>query len=121
MLGRGPDRMKRCCFRVSPIGTDVMGIALRPTGAVCRCVSAADTSLSLSLSLSTPGLLGKKPSLGADRGAHHHLLAGTRRAPGRGVHRSRAAHRSLVTCVGRGPGGSYCAALPRVSSYNTRG
>src|ERR1039457_336369 len=51
--------------------------------------------ISLSLSLSTPGLAGKKPSFGARRGAHHHLLAGTCRAPGRGVPRSRAAGRVL--------------------------
>ncbi len=60
LLGRGPDRMMRGCFRVSQLGTDVPGIAMRPLGAVGRCVSSADTSLSLSLSLScpssTPGL-----------------------------------------------------------------
>jgi hypothetical protein len=41
----------RGCFRVSPTGIDVMGIVVRPAGAITRCVSAADTSLSLSLSL----------------------------------------------------------------------
>ena len=46
-----PDRMTRGRFCMSPLGTDVMGIDVRPVGAVCRCVSAADTSLSLSLSL----------------------------------------------------------------------
>jgi hypothetical protein len=46
--------MKRGCFRVSPLGTDVMGVATCLCGSVGRCVSSADTSLSLSLSLSTP-------------------------------------------------------------------
>ena len=69
MLGRGPDRMKRGCFRVSPMGTDVMKTVAAVGSPVCRCVSAADT-FSLSLSLSTPGLAGKKPSFGAPRGAH---------------------------------------------------
>jgi hypothetical protein len=36
---------------MSPSGTDVMGIVVRPRGAITRCVSLADTSLSLSLSL----------------------------------------------------------------------
>jgi hypothetical protein len=44
--------MEKGCFRVSPNRTDVMGIVERPVGAVCRCVGIADTSLSLSLSLS---------------------------------------------------------------------
>src|ERR1039457_2368977 len=48
-------------------------------------------SFSFSFSLSTPGLAGKKPSFGARRGANHHLLGGIRRAPGRGVPRSRVA------------------------------
>jgi hypothetical protein len=43
--------MEKGCFRVSPTGTDVTGIVVRPAGAVCRCVGIADTSLSLSLSL----------------------------------------------------------------------
>ncbi len=51
--------MKRGCFRVSPIGTDVRGVVVRPWGAITRCVSVADTSLSLSLSLSAPDLAGK--------------------------------------------------------------
>ena len=80
--------MKRGCFRVSPIGTDVVGIVVRPAGAITRCVSLADTSLSLSLSLSTPDFLGKKPSFGAEKGASHYLLAGSRRALGRGFARS---------------------------------
>jgi hypothetical protein len=46
--------------------------------------------ISLSLSLSTPWFLGKKPSVGAGFGARHDLLAGPRRALGCGVHRSRA-------------------------------
>jgi hypothetical protein len=52
--------MKRGCFRVSPTGTDVMGVVVRPGGAITRCVSLADTSLSLSLSL-LPALLSKSP------------------------------------------------------------
>jgi hypothetical protein len=43
--------MKRGCFRVSPTGMDVTGVVVRPVGAITRCVSVADTSLSLSLSL----------------------------------------------------------------------
>src|SRR5580700_7939049 len=46
--------MMRGCVRVSPVRTDVLGIAACPKGAVARCVSVADTSLSLSLSLSAP-------------------------------------------------------------------
>jgi hypothetical protein len=45
--------------------------------------------ISLSLSLSTPWFLGKKPSPGAKNGAPDHLLAGSRRALGCGVPRSR--------------------------------
>ena len=48
-------------------------------------------SISLSLSLSTPGLAGKKPSPGAKNGAPDHLLAGSRRALGCGIGRSRLA------------------------------
>jgi hypothetical protein len=33
------------------LGTDVTGVVVRPTGPITRCVSLADTSLSLSLSL----------------------------------------------------------------------
>src|ERR1039457_2519768 len=50
--GRGPDRMMRSCFRVSSMGTDVAGVAAAREGPVGRCVSIADGSLSLSLSLS---------------------------------------------------------------------
>jgi hypothetical protein len=46
--------------------------------------------ISLSLSLSTPDLAGKKPSPGAKNGAPDHLLAGSHRALGCGVHRSRS-------------------------------
>jgi hypothetical protein len=79
MLGRGPGHMEKGCFRVSPIGTDVTGIVVRPAGAVCRCVSAADTSLSLSLSLYSR-FSRQKPSSGAGFGALHDRLAGNRRA-----------------------------------------
>jgi hypothetical protein len=37
---------------VSPLGTDVMGMVAAEGLPVCRCVSAAGTFLSLSLSLS---------------------------------------------------------------------
>ena len=43
----------------------------------------------LSLSLSTPWFLGKKPSPGAKNGASQDLLAGSRRALGCGISRSR--------------------------------
>ena len=39
---------------MSPLGTDVVRIVACPGGRVARCVSVADTSLSLSLSLSAP-------------------------------------------------------------------
>jgi hypothetical protein len=48
---RGRVVMKRGCVRVSPSGTDVMGIVACSEEPVARCVSVADTSLSLSLSL----------------------------------------------------------------------
>src|ERR1700691_4732789 len=51
VTGEGLDRMKRGCFRVSQSGTDVSGIPARPFGPVGRCLSIADASLSLSLSL----------------------------------------------------------------------
>jgi hypothetical protein len=51
---REPDRYMRGCFRVSQLGTFVPGVAACPFGPVGRCVSSADTSLSLSLSLSCP-------------------------------------------------------------------
>jgi hypothetical protein len=56
--------------------------------------SAVAHGLSLSLSLSAPGLLGKKPSSGAQRGARQHALAGNRRALRRGIWRSRLAART---------------------------
>jgi hypothetical protein len=43
--------MEKGCFRVSPTGTDVMGMVAAEGLPVCRCVGIADTSLSLSLSL----------------------------------------------------------------------
>jgi hypothetical protein len=43
--------MKRGCFGMSPSGIDVVGIGVPEKRAVVRCVSVADTSLSLSLSL----------------------------------------------------------------------
>ena len=46
--------------------------------------------ISLSLSLSTPDLAGKKPSFGADRGAFHQPLDYSRRGHGRGFCRSLA-------------------------------
>jgi hypothetical protein len=39
-------------FRMSPFGTDMMGMPVRHGAPVGRCVSSADSSLSLSLSLS---------------------------------------------------------------------
>jgi hypothetical protein len=43
--------LMRGCFRVSSLGTDVPGVYGAQDGPVARCVSVADTSLSLSLSL----------------------------------------------------------------------
>jgi hypothetical protein len=77
--------MKRGCFRVSPLGTDVMGMVAAEGSPLGRCLGVAESSLSLSLSLSTPDLLGKKSSQGALGGVFYHLLAGSRRALGRGV------------------------------------
>jgi hypothetical protein len=94
---RGPDRMMRSCFRVSPKGTDVMGMVAAQGLPLGRCLGVAESSLSLSLSLSTPGLLGKKPSFGVRRGAFHHLSAGIRRAPVRGIPRSRLAGRGACS------------------------
>ncbi len=62
----------RGCFRVSQLGTDVSGIVARQFGAVGRCVSSADTSLSLSLSLSCPS---STPRLTAPSRRFSHLLA----------------------------------------------
>jgi hypothetical protein len=52
-----------------------------------RCVSVADTSLSLSLS--SWHLLGDRPSCSAENGALHGSLAGIRRARSRGLSCSR--------------------------------
>jgi hypothetical protein len=43
--------MKGSRFRMSSLGMNVLGMPVRPVGPVGRCVSSADTSLSLSLSL----------------------------------------------------------------------
>jgi hypothetical protein len=43
--------MMRGCVCMSPVGTDVTGVSVLPRGVVVRCVSAAEASLSLSLSL----------------------------------------------------------------------
>ena len=69
---------------MSSSGTDVMGIGVPEMRAVVRCVSSADTSLSLSLSLCSQ-------FLSAENGAQAHLLAGSDRALGRGFSRSRGA------------------------------
>jgi hypothetical protein len=53
LLGEGRVAMMRGCFHVSSLGTDVPGIYGAQCGPVARCVSVADTSLSLSLSLFT--------------------------------------------------------------------
>src|SRR5665213_2002122 len=73
----------------------------------------------MTVTLSTPGLLGKKPSSGARRGAHRHLLADARRAFGGDICRSRSVSESLVTRARRGPGGSCCSAPLFVRLYNT--
>src|ERR1039457_6499006 len=57
--GRGPDRMMRGCFRVSPKGTDVMGMVAAQGLPLGRCLGVAESSLSLSLSLLTPCFLAK--------------------------------------------------------------
>jgi hypothetical protein len=49
--GTGSKRMLGNRVRMSPLGTDVRGVVVRPVRAITRCVSVADTSLSLSLSL----------------------------------------------------------------------
>jgi hypothetical protein len=67
---------------VKSFRTDVIEDRCAPVAPVSRCVSTADSSLSLSLSLSAPDLLGPEPSFSAEKGA---LLAGLRRAPGRGI------------------------------------
>jgi hypothetical protein len=74
---------------VKSFRTDVTGVVVRSSEPITRCVSVADTSLSLSLSLSTPNLSGLEPSFGAENGAPDHLLVGPRRASGCGICRSR--------------------------------
>jgi hypothetical protein len=104
--------MMRGCFRVSPNGTDVMGLVAAREGSVARCVSVADTSLSLSLSLSVPAWLGSRAAFGARRGARHDLSAGSRRAPGRGI--SAAWHwRGSGRFVARVVGDRGCVGLGR--------
>jgi hypothetical protein len=76
--GRGPVRMKRGCLRVVPVGTDVTGVSALPERVVVRCVSTAEASLSLSLSLCSQFSCAKS-------GAFQGLLAGRRRACERGV------------------------------------
>jgi hypothetical protein len=49
--GAGSKRMLGNGVRVVPVGTDVMGVFVLSERVVCRCVSTADSSLSLSLSL----------------------------------------------------------------------
>jgi hypothetical protein len=48
--GEVPDRMNKGCSNVGSLGTDVLGV-LALDRAVTRCISIADASLSLSLSL----------------------------------------------------------------------
>ena len=79
--------MMRGCFCMSPSGTNVMGTVAAEGPPVCRCVSAADTSLSLSLSLFR--LCGaEKRRLGAHSerlaSSRHSRESGARRAPARG-------------------------------------
>ena len=78
--------MRRGCFRVSSLGTNVMGMPACLCGPVGRCVSSADTSLSLSLSLcpgSTPGLTTDSPRVavplvGKGTALRSRLLSGER-------------------------------------------
>jgi hypothetical protein len=49
-LGEVPDRMNRGVFRVRSLGSDVLGVLVADQP-VTRCISIADASLSLSLSL----------------------------------------------------------------------
>ena len=75
MLGNG--------VRVRSFVTDVMRDRCAPIGVVVRCVSTADSSLSLSLSLCSQ-------FLSAENGSRTHLLAGSDHAPGRGFHHVRS-------------------------------
>jgi AcrR family transcriptional regulator len=100
MLGEGPGRMMRGCVRVSPYGTGVVGVVARSEGPVARCVSVADTSLSLSLSLCSASSR-PDPACGARSGAFLDLLAAfSRRACGRGSCRSRTSGVVLVDGLG---------------------
>ena len=92
--------MKRGCFRVSPLGTDVMRVGVRPNAPVGRCVSSADTSLSLSLSgpSSTPRLAADFPR--TDRRLE--LLSGV--------------GRSLCICGSRRPVQGACSSVAGTAS-----
>jgi hypothetical protein len=48
--GEVPDQMRRGVFRVRSLETDVLGVIVADNS-VTRCISIADASLSLSLSL----------------------------------------------------------------------
>jgi hypothetical protein len=88
-FGRGLDRMRKGRVRMSSLGTGVMRDRCAPVGCVTRCVSAADTSLSLSLSLSAPDLAGKDlRRRGVVRGLRRHAA---RQDPSRRVARLRVA------------------------------
>ena len=79
--GAGSKRMSGNGVRVSPVGTDVTGVFVLSERVVCRCVSTADSSLSLSLSLCSRF---PEPQNGSNPG----LLAGSGHALGRGFRRS---------------------------------
>jgi hypothetical protein len=68
-----PDRKMRGCFRVFSSGTNVTGVGVRQSTPVGRCLSIADASLSLSLSLSCPS---STPPLTAKFGRFSTPLAG---------------------------------------------
>jgi hypothetical protein len=91
MLGRGPDRMKRGCVRVSPMRADVMEVVASREGSYVDA-SASLTHLSLSLSLSASGL---EPDFGALWAPTHRFRVGLRRALGRGIDRCGVAHRPV--------------------------
>jgi hypothetical protein len=85
--GAGSNRMSGNEVRVSSHGTDVMGNRCAPVGVVSRCVSVADTSLSLSLSLCRGSSSGQDARFGARNGAQNNLLGTARRASERGFRR----------------------------------
>ena len=89
--------MEKGCFRVSPKGTDVMGMVAAQGLPLGRCLGVAESSLSLSLS--TPWFLAKKASSGALCGAAHHSLGSTCRVSERGIGRSRLAGRGACSSV----------------------